>query len=251
MIKLIDKEYVRDDLLQLMVGTNDNEIIMDDKEIILLKVDDVIYIDKYLNHKRRSEFPYQDIPMHKDEETDTELYNILFEVNNDYLIYEMDEFSDNVIMNRFFKSDDGILWNYERAEDFDEDLFDVITYTRDELEELFNPKNYDGLFVIDTKGRMVVASTKVDGDILKGEILPTKDIEAKMQGQIVNIYGGLYPNMKMISVKDGVFEVSAFSLALDRDGTYVLTRHPVELPSVRIVDNIKGEEYERTGKVSI
>lgn len=249
MIKTVDKEYVKDNLVQLMIGTNDNEIILDGENLLLLKVDNVIYVNKYLNHPKRALFPYQDIPMHKVD--DVELYNVLFEVDKDYLIYEMNSYTDNIIMSRFAKIDSGALWREEASDDYDDMDFHTTTYTKEELARLFDPDNYDSLFVIDTHGRIVIASTQSDGKILNGEFLPTKEEEEKYKGNIVNICGGMYPTMKCITVKNGQFKAWAFSLTLDRDGTYVLDRYPIKLPNVRITHSMKKGDYQETNKVSL
>ena len=251
MKKIIDKEYVKDNIAQLMMGTSDNEIVMDSDEILLLKVDGKVIINKYLTHKKRKDFPYADIPMH--EVNGVELYNVLFEVDRNYLVYELGDGQDNIIMNRFTKVQDDVLWNHEVAPIPDEDAFEVSSYTREEMEKIFDSENYDALYIIDTMGKIMVASTKKDGAVITTEMLPSKEIELEMRGKSAAIYGGLYPTHMMITVKNGVFKVCNFSLTLDGDGKYVMDSVDVLLPDVSFADNldIPSQEYERTGRVSI
>lgn len=251
MKKIIDKEYVRGDIAQLMVGTNQSEIIMDDKEIILLKVNGKVVINKYLSHKKRNEFPYADVPMHVSD--GVELYNVLFDVNKNYLIYEMGSLENNIIMNGFSKLDFDILWNHEVAPIPDEDDFEVITYTREEIEKVFDGNNYDVMCIVDKRGDVMLASSKKDGNMIKKEMLPSKDMERQLEGKAAQVYGGMYPMHTLISVKNGVFSAYDFSLAIDKDGTYVMDRIDILLPDVSYVHNldIPNPDYEKTGRVSI
>lgn len=238
MKKLIDKEYVKDNIAQLMLGTNDNEIVMSDDEIILLKVDGKVIINKYLDHSRRDDFPYSNVPMHKDENTGVELYNVLFETNKNYLVYELGDLEDYVIMNRFVKVKDGVLWNHKVAEYPDEDEFEVYSYTREEMEKIFDGKNYDSMYIVDKRGHIMVAYSKKDGEVIKTEMLPSKKIEWENRGKSSLIYGGFTMEHMMITSKDGVFKVFNFSLTLDRDGTYVMDTQDVVLADVSFVENL-------------
>lgn len=253
MKKLIDKEYVKDDIAQLMLGTKDNEIVMSDDEIILLKVDGKVIINKYLQHPKKDEFPYSDVPMHINKDRNVELYNILFEMNKNYLVYELGDLGDNVIMNRFSKVENGALWNNEVAEHPDEDDFEVYTYTREEMEKIFDGQNYDSMIIVDKRGKIMVACSKKDGEVIKTDMLPSKEEELANKGDSVLLYGGLTFQHTMITSKDGVFKVFNFSLTLDRDGTYVMDTQDIVLPDVSFVENldIPRVQYERTGSVSI
>lgn len=250
MKKIIDKQYIRDNVAQLMLGTSDSEIVMDASEILLLKVDGKVLINKYLNHPRREEFPYSDVPMH--ESDGAELYNILFEMDKDYLIYELGG-ADNIIMNRFAMKDYGCLWSYEEAEIPDEDDFEVNSYTREEMEKIFDCQNYDSMVILDRRGRIMIAYSSKDGKIVTTDMLPTVEQEKENEGKSVLLYGGFTMEHTMITSKDGILRAINFSLALDRDGTYVMDTQDITLPNVGSLEHSNEDisAYERTRDVSI
>ncbi len=251
MKKIIDREYIRDNVAQLMLGTADNEIVMEGKEILLLKANGKVLINKYLNHPKRREFPYCEVPMHESE--GTELYNVLFEMGKNYLVYELGDLNDNVIMNSFTPVSDGCLWNHEIANMPDEDDFESTSYTREEMERIFDGHNYDSLIIADKTGKIMVAYFESDGEIIKTDMLPPREVEMEHRGKSALIYGGFIMQHIMITVKNGVFKAVNFSLTLDVDGTYLLVTQDIVLPDVSFVENLNvpRENYEKTGSVSI
>ncbi len=252
MKKRIDREYIRDNVAQLMLGTADNTIVMADEEILLFKLDGKVLINKYLNHSKREEFPYCDVPMHVSE--GFELYNVLFEMDKNYLIYELDDMEESVIMNRFVKTSEGALWSYEKALELDEDDFEVLEYSREEMEAFFDGHNYDAAVVLDRRGEVLMAYSKGDGEVIKGNILPSREDELKVRGRSALIYGGFTMNHIMLTVKDGIFRTINFALTLDKDGSYVLDKQDIHLPDVvsDLKENLGNlEEYEKTRSVSI
>lgn len=251
MKKIIDREYIRDNVAQLMLGTADNEIVMDGKEILLLKANGKVLINKYLNHPKRREFPYSNIPMHESE--GSELYNVLFEMGKNYLVYEFGDLYDNVIMNSFTPVSEGCLWNHEVAEIPDEDDFESESYTREEMERIFDGHNYDSMIIADKRGKIMVAYSDVDGEVIKMDMLPSKEVELENRGKSALIYGGFIMQHIMITSKDGVFKAVNFSLTLDKDGTYLMDTQDIVLPDVSFVENlnIPSANYEKTGSVSI
>ena len=117
MIKAIDKKYCIDNFVQLMPHTDDCQLIMSTDEIIFLKVDNNILINKYKNHPKRYLFPYSDFEKHNTESSTN--YNQLFEYNKMYLNYCGSISNFNFSKNYFFKGTNRALF-YKETLDYDE-----------------------------------------------------------------------------------------------------------------------------------
>lgn len=248
MKSLIDEEYVRGDLAQLMIGTAKNELIISSDEILLLKIDGDAIINKYLLHENRDDFPYSNIPMHQ--EKGTELYNILFEMNRNYLIYELD--TNNIFNNQFTRIDKGVLWDCE-GPSLDKQKREQIM-NHDEVRQIFDCFNYDSFYIINTRGIIEFAYNIKDGIRVGRYVLPT---EREIRGYIndkkkLTIYGGFFGGMNnvLITSKDGNFKACKFSLSVDKDENYKMITQDIILPVI-LPDLSKIEEYESIGKVSL
>ena len=121
------------------------------------------------------------------------------------------------------------------------------------MEKIFDGHNYDSMIIADKTGKIMVAYSDVDGEVIKTDMLPPREVELENRGSSALIYGGFIMQHIMITAKDGVFKAVNFSLTLDVDGTYLMDTQDVVLPDVSFVENldIPSTQYERTGSVSI
>lgn len=249
MKKLIEEEYVKGDLAQLMLGTAKNELVISNDEIIFMKIDGDPIINKYLSHDKRNDFPYADIPMHKEQRT--ELYNMLFEMDKNYLVYELDTRINNIINNRFTRLDKGVLWNYEFAS-LDKHKKEQMM-SRDEVKKVFDYFDYDSFFIINTLGKIEFAYTIKDGVRINTRLLPTEgEVRNYMAGKKkLTLYGGFFNILHnvMITSKNGNFKVCSFSLSVDEYGCYKMVTQDVILPDL-INEVEKDEVYESTRRVN-
>ncbi len=166
MNRIIDKEYVKDNYVQLMIGfgTSDNVLVASTNEIIFLINDGNIVINKYLDHEARYEFPKSDNSSHVNDK-DKRLYNMIFKTNTSYIIYYSDNIDNHYSSNIFSKNDDGsVLWNEYKFE-FEEKSSDMNLYKEKDLEE-FILSYHDAIHLIDFKGNVVYSSTTEDGKVI-------------------------------------------------------------------------------------
>lgn len=64
-VQKIEKHYVGDDCIQIMVPYRDKITVLDENGIVLHSENNLnLYINKYLDDERRKQFPYSNIPTH-------------------------------------------------------------------------------------------------------------------------------------------------------------------------------------------
>lgn len=191
MIKSVDKKYCHGNLVQLMPHTDTCHLIMNQDEIILLKIGNKVLINKYINHPSRHLFPYHENEKHTS--GCHAQYNVLYEYNKIYLNFRTSISGYSFRKDYFFKGTDRALWlneslltNRKLLEEHSQIL------DRKELEQVFNSDNYDSMYIIDVKGRIMLAKNNTDGCIIKKDIIPTDEeiIDIEYQERVSNHYLG-------------------------------------------------------------
>ena len=104
MIKSINEKYCKNNLIQLMPYSAQNQLITSTDEIMFLKLVDKILINKYENHTNRNLFPYSDKIKY------SENYTQLFEYNKQYLNYRGSFYGINIEQHYFFKGNNRALY---------------------------------------------------------------------------------------------------------------------------------------------
>lgn len=287
MIKAIDKQYCKNNLVQLMNTSNFCNLIVSDDEIILLKTGDTVLINKYVNHPNRNLFPF-----HENIKNDG-YFNELFEYNKIYLNFIGKVGGYGFQKMYFFKGTNRALF-LDEALQVDErvDEENVRELNREEIEKIFNSKNYDSMYILDRNGTIIYASNKKDGYVIKKNIIPSdKEIikmeledrifkyniarsinhgidtqenyeqshKSKMIDEIkdINIYGPIgikkYSDMLLTS-KNGKFKLQWFKLDFIEKDKFKLTTSEIPIIEPTVDDVIKysnNHEIEYTEEPSI
>lgn len=184
MNKIIDKEYVKGDYVQVMTGFGmcKNVLVASPDEIIFLSVNGEVVINKYLDHEMRYSFPKSDISSHIDKEYNCRLYNMIFKTNTSYIMHCYDYNSNYYSNNLFLKHGDDVLWS-DVPFDFEScNFLDGGLYTEKKLEDLILSYNRS-IHIIDFKGNIVYSSTHEDGKVKK---LESKKINYPLVGILSN-----------------------------------------------------------------
>jgi len=168
MIKAIDKKYCVGDMVQLMPLSDYFQLIMDANEVVLLKVGNNVLINKYINHPNRNLFPYHE------RESYNGKYCELFEYNKLYLNFRGSVSGFDFSGYYFFRGTDRALCVNDRLTiDERSAKKDKRLLTRKELENFFNSKNYDSMYVVYKNGSILYADNKIDGRIVDGKMIPS------------------------------------------------------------------------------
>lgn len=147
--------------LEINIASEVIELIISAEEIVLLKIGDTVLIDKneQLNSKSK-----------------TDEFRENFQFYEQYFHYSSSlENYDFRQMYAFKGNRRALLYN----ESIDFDNIDVVTkkqvFSAEEGRRIFAKDNYDGLYLIDTKGIILYAYNKVDGLSVNREIIPSKE----------------------------------------------------------------------------
>ena len=248
MIKAISEKYCKNNLVQLNCSSGDFHLIVDADEIILLKVDGEIIINKYANHPSRDLFPTEYHINHPE----------IFEYNKIYLNFKQSNYRNGFDKNYFFKGKNRALYLSESL--IPTTLNKVnIELTREEIEKIFSPCNYDSMYVLNTYERIVMcAKNKTDGSVIAKNIIPSdkeiikmilkdeKLIKSIIQGtnninNLNNLSIGMIKNFKLyqrpnllITSKNGVFNIIYFEIEFLEKDKFKLTQDivPIIEPTV-------------------
>lgn len=284
MIKAIDSKYCKDNLVQLMPLTDVCQLIMDTDEIILLKIGNNILINKYTNHPSRYLFPYSDNERNSVTPYSSN-YNELFEYNKLYLNYRGSIREYNFHKNYFVKGTNRALFLKESLSVDDRNNDNHKEYlTRNEVEKVFDDKQYDSMYIIDKNGNILYAKSKKDGCIIKEKIILSDNeiIELEAERRIsnikialmstgnrdaildvdhknkkiediknLNLYGGMFNKYGhlLITSKDGQFNMKWFSLDFIEQNKFRLTTSPIPViePTIDdIINYTKNNNIENT-----
>lgn len=184
MNKIIDKEYVKGDYVQIMTGfkTCKNVLVASPDEIVFLLINGEVIINKYLDHEMRYSFPKSDISSHIDPEYNCKLYNMIFKTNTSYIMYSCDGKNNYYSNNLFLRHEDDVIWNnipfdFESCSYRDGGLF-----TEKKLEDFILSYNR-AIHIIDFKGNIVYSSTNEDGKVQE---LESKKIHYPLVGILSN-----------------------------------------------------------------
>lgn len=286
MLKVVDKKYCKGDLVQLMPCSDSSQLIISADEIILLKMGDIVFINKYEKHPKRDLFPYSDRTTHHIGFSRN--YNELFEYNKLYLNFRGSVSGFNLHKYFFFKGTNRALWLNEGLNVDERDLKShSVELTREELKEKFDSDKYDAMYVLDKNGWILFAGNKKDGKVINKKIIPNdreiEEMDLKRRSGMHNnccllnrnidtkenyerthtkrsireiknlrIYGsalfGKFANL-LITVEDGKFDVNWFRIDLVEQNRFKLTTSKINLAEPTVDDVIKyvdGKEIEQT-----
>ena len=187
MIKAIKEKYCKNNLVQLMSHSDVCQLIVNANEIILLKTNEQVLINKYTNHPSRSLFPYHEKEIHY--LYGEEKYTELFEYDKIYLGFTSSIQGYSLFKKYFFKGSNRALL-YKESLPIDERIVTTNKkiLTREETEEIFNNNNYDSIYVLNKNGSILYASNKKDGCIIDKKIIPSDEeiIEIDLSKRIFN-----------------------------------------------------------------
>ena len=253
MIKAISERYCKNNLVQLNCSSEDFRLIIDTDEIILLKVDGKIIINKYNNHSSRNLFPCE--------------YHInhpgIFEYNKLYLNYKKVYYRHYFNKNYFFKGTNRALYLDESLIPVTANIIDKvdIELTREEIEKVFSIDNYDSIYVINLCQGIICAKSKNDGCIIDNNIIPSDKEIIKMTledeelskstthsisniNKLNNLSIGMIKNLKLyehnkgpfllITSTKGVFSAMYFEIEFIEKDKFKLTKEivPVVEPTI-------------------
>lgn len=177
MIKAIASKYCRENLVQLMNITDNCQLIVSADEIILLKIGNSVLINKYSNHSKRNQFPFNER-----EQNDEDHFTELFEYNKTYLNFKGSVGGIRLSKNYFFKGSNRALWLEESLLGNERTNTEFSTkLDRQEIEELFNCNNYDSMYIIDRNGRILFARNDKDNIKIGNKVIPSDDEIIEME----------------------------------------------------------------------
>lgn len=268
MIKAIDEKYCKADLVQVMYRDGGTAFITSSDEIIFLKRDRKIVINKYENHPNRYEFPYsEDIKCGK-------FYNCLFEYNKPYITYDVNHIGYSCSLMFFVKDGNRALMyssslpiDLRETQDIEEEL------TREEIEARFNKDNYDAMYIIDVNANSFFINNNLENiclgngfDFSDEEIIArdlrkresdqrmancflfngkesTEELKTRPIEEIKNLklYSGFINKYSylLLTSKDGEFSLMWFNIVFIEKDRFRLTYSviPVKLPTIEDVIN--------------
>lgn len=276
MIKSIDSKYCKDNLVQLMPYTDECQLIMDTDEILLLKIGDEVLINKYTNHPSRYLFPYSDKEKNSISPY-SDSYNQLFEYNKLYLNFRCSTRGYSFHKNYFFKGTNKALYVNESLEVNERNAVeDEVYLTREEVEKIFDSKQYDSMYIIDVNGFVLYAKSKKDSCVIDRKIIPTDseiinlEVEKRMADQKFalidttfdfehknkkieeirdfKLYGHILPRTYshfFITSKDGQFNMQWFRLDFVEEDKFKLSTSPIRViePTIDDIINYSKNHY--------
>ncbi|MCH5166580.1 MAG: hypothetical protein J1F35_01685 [Erysipelotrichales bacterium] len=199
MEQLIDKKYNIDNLVQLRFAVGDVSLVCDATEILFLKLNDKVVVNKYLNHPKRYLFPLSDEPVSKvDEHT---LYNFLFELDKDHIVYEghPDKNAGLLFQLNFQKAAAGIKYSHVMLEP--EELNPTPEMVNiDKIDSFFDFNQYDSLYIFTNDGNLYLSHNNNDSTndrIPFGGMIEFETIEELSK----------FLPLTMVASKDGKYEI--------------------------------------------
>lgn len=279
MIEAIDKKYCIGNFVQLMQNTDVCHLIVSADEIILLKVGDKVLVNKYDNYLNRNLFPY-----YEEEQDNRNRFPELFEYNKIYLNFKgsMGGFCFN--QDYFFKGNDRALVLEDSLPVDDRNAVkNCISLDRQEIEEIFDSKNYDSMYVINRNGRISFARNNNNRINIGKNVIPSDDEIVEMElkdrkgnyyiAKAINpkndtienyhkantpktideirefkLYGptllGIYSDM-LLTVKDGNFDLKWFKIDFIEKNKFRLTTSPIAIVEPTVDDVLNyAKEYD-------
>lgn len=172
-MKYIKNKYCKNNLVQLMHISNRCNFIVSPDEIILLKSDGNLILNSYKKHPKRFLFPYS---INSVTNSNHSLYyNELFEYDKPYLNFSGEGVGGySFQLNYFIKDDENKTIFYstpiscDRRYASEKDIY----LTEEELKKIFDKKSNDSIYVIDVYGKILFANNKVNGLVIKKNIVP-------------------------------------------------------------------------------
>lgn len=161
MEQLIDKKYNIDNLVQLKFAVGDVSLVCDATDILFLKINDKVVINKYLNHPKRYLFPLSEEPVSKVGEHT--LYSFLFELDKDYIVYEghRDKHAGLLFQLNFQKVARGVKYSHVMLEP--EELNPTPEMIGiDKIDSLFDYSQYDSLYIFTNDGNLYLSHNSND-----------------------------------------------------------------------------------------
>ena len=144
-IQKINKQYVGDDCVQIMIPFKEDVIMFNDKGVVLsCGVNSSKDVNNYLYDDRRKQFPYSNIPFHQSR---VGIFNKVFYINQ-LLDFEKPyiRLTDSVIIESYAVKDKDEAFVMNKVISFDNKK--SIIMTRDELNNFFNNSKTDGKYFI-------------------------------------------------------------------------------------------------------
>lgn len=239
MILAIDKKYCIGDLVQLMPRTDTFHFIVNTDEILLLKIEDKVLVNKYANHPSRNLFPY-----HEKEQYDKNHFTELFEYNRIYLNFRGSAKGFSVHHEYLFKGNERALYsNQPLLIDDDNMAIDSIELSRQEIEELFDSSHYDSIYVINRNGSISFARNDKDKICIGENFIPNDD-EIK-NFKFYDSFSFINYSDILLTVKYGKFYLKWFRIDFIEKDKFRLTTSPIAVvePTVDDVLDYVEEEY--------
>lgn len=163
MIKAIDSKFCQGNSVELTKPSSRFNLILNTDEIILLKIDNRVIINKYNLMPKK----------HVDSNGN---YNILFNYNKLYLSFMASMSDYNFEKDCFFKGTNRALHFNEKLEsDIKKASNNQIELNRNEVEKLFNKDLYDSMYIFSNRGKVLFANNKTDGLIINNIIVPNNE----------------------------------------------------------------------------
>ena len=248
MLTIIEKNCVKDKQAKLELPTDSCHLIISEDEILYLKTEGKIYIDKYLNsYNSTNDYRYS---------------SHLFEYNKEYF-----EFTASILggynLNQFkvFKgSEKALVISNSILIKINKELESLIL-TRNEIEEFFNKDNFDSMYVLDKTGMVLFAKDKTNGVIIDKNIVPSdeeiiekeykdrklkslkddninkKAIEEIENHKIYKPFSGLFSHI-LLTVKDNKVNIRWFNLTFIKKNTFKLTIIEIPIKEITVEDAI-------------
>lgn len=279
MIQAIDKKYCIENLVQLMPPRGSSQLIVCADEIILLKVGDKVLVNKYTNHPSRSLFPNNEKEMPYSNH-----FTELFEYNKTYLNF-MGSGGFSFHKYYFFKGSERALWvNESLSVDERNAKENSVELNRQEIEELFNSRNYDSMYVMNSNGFISFARSKKDKIHIGKNIIPSDNEIVKRElnkrkmyysiGKAINFLANdnketakspiipktineiknfkiigpvLFANYSdmLLTIKDGKFDLKWFRIDFIEKDKFRLTSSPIKIVEPTVDDVLHySNKYE-------
>ena len=248
MIKAVNDNKIKNNLVLGKVYIDMDTLIINPREVMLLKVGNNIIKNKYVTGADRLNFP-----LCGEMKIDDSHYKMVFEKDMQYIHFDghrdfslySEYYTD--IKNKTVRYNESTMINSINKEEFE------LSY--DEINNIFNPYNYDGMYILNTSGDVLSAYNRKDGIIIDNKIISDDDKDK------ISVNNNDEFNNIVITVSNNKYEINLFRIDCIGIDIYNLSISNIKNRNIKkadiinmiekdnyislVIENSKNKEYKK------